>query len=85
MAAALASIHCLYSAKAVPMNGAPSSNADKAAFRRSAGKCAASMVQKIALRAENKPCPSNKKRLGPQVFPHAVRFFAGIGPAHFLD
>ena len=26
--------HCLYAAKAVPMNGAPSSNADKAAFRR---------------------------------------------------
>ena len=27
-------IHCLCAAKAVPMNGAPSSNADKAAFRR---------------------------------------------------
>ena len=27
-------MHCLYSAKAVPKNGAPSSNADKAAFRR---------------------------------------------------
>ncbi len=26
--------HCLYAANAVPMNGAPSSNADKAAFRR---------------------------------------------------
>jgi len=26
--------NCLYAAKAVPMNGAPSSNADKAAFRR---------------------------------------------------
>ena len=26
--------HCLCAAKAVPMNGAPSSNADKAAFRR---------------------------------------------------
>ena len=38
MAAALASIHCLYAAKAVPMNGAPSSNADEAAFRSSAGK-----------------------------------------------
>ena len=38
MAAALASIHCLYAAKAVPMNGAPSSNAGKDAFRRSAGK-----------------------------------------------
>jgi hypothetical protein len=27
-----ASIHCLYAAKAVPMNGAPSSNADKLHF-----------------------------------------------------
>ena len=78
MAAALASIHCLYAAKAVPMNGAPSSNADKAAFRRSAGNVLPQWQQKIALRAENKPCPSNKKRLGPQDFLHAVRFFAGI-------
>ncbi len=38
MADNLGPIHCLYAAKAVPMNGAPSSNADKAAFRRSAGK-----------------------------------------------
>ena len=50
-----APIHCLYSAKAVPMNGAPSSNADKAAFRRSAGKCAASMA------AEN--CTSCRKSI----------------------
>ena len=44
MADNLGPMHCLYSAKAVPMNGALSSNADKAAFRRSAGKYAASMA-----------------------------------------
>ncbi len=53
MADNLGPIHCLYAAKAVPMNGAPSSNADKAAFRRLQENEQVQYLQKIALRAEN--------------------------------
>ena len=49
-----APIHCLYAAKAVPKNGAPSSNADLAAFRRLPENVLPQWQQKIALRAENK-------------------------------
>ena len=49
-----ASIHCLYAAKAVPMNGAPSSNADKLHFEDLPENELPQWQQKIALRAENK-------------------------------
>ena len=80
-----APMHCLYAAKAVPMNGAPSSNADKAAFRRSARKCAGPIP------AEN--CANAQKILRPQIFNdtveayflHEVQFSAAIEAAHFPD
>ena len=43
-----APIHCLYAAKAVPMNGVPSSNADIAAFRRLPENVLPQWQQKIA-------------------------------------
>ena len=58
MADNLGPIHCLCAAKAVPKNGAPSSNADKAAFRRLQENVLPQWQQKIALRAENKPVQS---------------------------
>ena len=64
------------------MNGAPSSNADKAAFRRSAGKCAGPIP------AENRT--SCGKSIRPQIndtveayFLHEVQFSAAIEAAHF--
>ena len=78
-----APMHCSYSAKAVPMNGAPSSNADKAAFRRSARKCAGPIT------AKNRT--SCGKSIRTQIFIdtvkanflHEVQFSAAIEAAHF--
>ena len=39
--------------------------------------------QKIALRAKNPYGPKWSHYLDMFYFPHIVRFFAGIGPAHF--
>ena len=77
-----APIHCSYSAKAVPMNGAPSSNADKAAFRRLQENVQVQYLQKIALRAEN---PSGPKcyLLWTNIYFLRKQFSAAIGAAHF--
>ena len=53
MADNLGPIHYLCAAKAVPMNGAPSSNADGATFRRLPENEQVQYLLKIALRAEN--------------------------------
>ena len=82
----LGSIHCLYSAKAVPMNGAPSSNADKAAFRRSAGKCAGPIPAKNCANAQKMPSgPKWSHYLDLLYFLHEVQFSAAIEAAHFPD
>jgi hypothetical protein len=68
MAGNLGPIHCLYAAKAVPMNGAPSSNADEAAFRRSAGKCAGPIPAKNCANAQNNLRPQVYQNTDEQLF-----------------
>jgi hypothetical protein len=63
------------------MNGAPSSNADKAAFRRLQENVQVQYLQKIALRAKN---PSGPKYVKVEAyFLHEVQFSAAIEAAHF--
>ena len=78
-----APIHCQYSAKAVPMNGAPSSNADKAAFRRLPENEQVQYLQKIAQMRKK----SIRTQINVTVETNFLRqqFSAAIGAAHFPD
>ena len=52
MAEDLGSIHCLYSAKAVPMNGAPSFECCSVSILKAAGKCAGPIPAKNRANAQ---------------------------------